>query len=232
MAARYLRWSRFLRAMEWRQGEHVTVIGPTGAGKTTLVKELLWFRDYVVVFAAKPRDPLLDEFQAEGYTIIHRWPPPEPREDFARIVLWPPVKTIQDNEAQRTVFIHALDAIYRTGDWCVYWDEARYMVDFLNLRMFAELYWLQGRSLGISFVVASQRPAWLPLSAYDQATHLFFFYDNDERNVKRLVEMAPISPKETREALASLTRHDFVYFNTRTGQSLVSRVDRREVQVG
>src|SRR5690349_6421632 len=51
----------------WRQGEHVGLIGPTGSGKTTLAMWLLPLRKYVVVLGTKPRDKTLDELAARGY---------------------------------------------------------------------------------------------------------------------------------------------------------------------
>ena len=31
-------WNSFLKTFDWKQGEHVAAIAPTGAGKTTLFK--------------------------------------------------------------------------------------------------------------------------------------------------------------------------------------------------
>jgi hypothetical protein len=48
----------------------------------------------------------------------------------------------------------------------------------------------QGRSAGISVVAMTQRPAFIPLAFYDQATHLFVWRDNDLRNRQRIGELA------------------------------------------
>lgn len=225
----HLAWSDFQEALDWRQGEHITAIGPTGRGKTTLSLELLKQRDYVVVMACKPQDPLIESLPKQGYTLIRSWPPPEPRELYNKILFWPPIAKMGHIQKQRDAFRLALMDIYEAGHWCVYYDEARYLTQFLNLQTASELLWLQGRSLKISLVCGTQRPYWIPLSAYDQASHLFIWRDSDERNVKRLCEMASVNSAVIRDAIGSLDKHDFLYINTRTEEMMVSRVEEGRV---
>src|SRR2546423_5303392 len=53
---------------EFRQGQHVTIIGPNGLGKTTLALRVADARSYVIFLATKRRDPLYDELVREwGY---------------------------------------------------------------------------------------------------------------------------------------------------------------------
>ena len=52
----FVRFDRFMADWRWKQGEHVTTIGPTGSGKTVLNRELLRRRDFVVVLGVKNRD--------------------------------------------------------------------------------------------------------------------------------------------------------------------------------
>jgi hypothetical protein len=58
-----------------------------------------------------------------------------------------------------------------------------------------ELFWLQGRSQGNSLITATQRPRFIPLEAYDQASHLFLWRDNDTANIARVAEMAGVNRK-------------------------------------
>lgn len=225
-----LTWAEFQNYLDFKQGEHATLIGPTGRGKTTLaLAGLIPQQPFVVVMAAKPRDPLISDLRKQGYLITEEWPPPEPRTLFNRVVFWPRIESMEDLEKQKDAFRNALTEIYRSKGWCVYLDEARYITQFLQLERITETLWLQGRSLGISLVCGTQRPRWIPLSAYDQATHLFFWKDSDEQNIKRLCEMAPVSATELRTVMEGLDRHQFVYINTRSDLWLVSQVELEEV---
>ncbi len=98
----YLEWPDFIESFEWQQGEHVSFIGPTGHGKTTMAGHLLqhppvgalkphsrhpyWRplgqprpedtvepRPFVVVFVNKRRDDVAEMFQQHGYRKIASW---------------------------------------------------------------------------------------------------------------------------------------------------------------
>lgn len=98
----YLQWETFLAGFDWHQGEHVSLIGPTGHGKTTLAGHLLdhppvgkfqphsrhpyWKhlrqvpldtterpRPYVIVLANKRRDEVAERFLARGYIRLTGW---------------------------------------------------------------------------------------------------------------------------------------------------------------
>src|SRR5512142_7809 len=49
------------------QGDHVSILGPTGTGKTHIALELAELRDYSLVIATKPHDPLIEETLRRGY---------------------------------------------------------------------------------------------------------------------------------------------------------------------
>lgn len=120
----------------------------------------------------------------------------------------------------------ALGSIFHQGGWTVYVDEARYVHETLKLTPYLKLLWQQGRSLGISLVTTTQRPAYMPLEMYDQATHLFLWRDTDRINLARLSSIAgDLDRDQLREEVGKLPLHDFLYANTRTGAVLRSRVD-------
>jgi energy-coupling factor transporter ATP-binding protein EcfA2 len=212
--------------MTWEQGEHAAVIGPTGQGKTTLALALLHERKYVTVFATKPQDETLERFAKENaYSRHSTWPyhlGTEPsrwpwRKHSPRRILWPDARQLNSADHQQKVFKDAMADIYGQGGWAVYFDELYVMAQ--NLRMAPEVktYLMQGRSLGISTIIASQRPAWIPLEVYDQSTHLFFCRDNDENNLQRISGVGFLSAKQIRETIPQLKRHQFLYINTRDG---------------
>ena len=51
------------------RGQHVTLIGKTGSGKTHMALALAEIRPYVIIAATKRRDPLLQE-AGRGYKVV------------------------------------------------------------------------------------------------------------------------------------------------------------------
>lgn len=217
-------WETFLdEYMEWKQGEHVGLIGPTNSGKTSLLIHILPEQPYVVVFATKPHDSTMDYLIDHGYARMERWDSKLSPMKVPRRVLWPNAKELDSDEYQRTVFKDALNRIYRERGWCVALDEGWYFVNHLKLGHEVKKYLLQARSLKISLVFATQRPASIPLEVYDQSTHLFFWRDNDERNLERLSGISWLSANFVKYVVAQLEPHQVLYVNTRTGKMVRTR---------
>ena len=210
-------WSEFLNRFRWEQGEHVTLVGPTGGGKTTLALKLLHMRRFVIILVAKRRDSTMDGVRKQGYVKQEKLNP----EVADRIVLWPTVKKLDEvHRVHFDVFSDALNEVYLAGGWCVFVDEATYLSDMLNMKKQLSMLWQQGRSLGVSIVAATQRPAYIPLYAYDQATHLFLWRDNDHENLSRLSGLGGADNKLVRRVVPNLEKHEVLYLNTRTGEML------------
>lgn len=217
-----LPWHAFERDFDWLQGEHVSLIGPTGCGKTTLALALLPRRTYRAVLGTKPADSTLDELVARGYRRMQRW---SPRAGERAVLLWPRIKRFDDLDAQHDIFSTALRSIYVERGWTVFVDEARYLVHMLKLTRELQVLWQQGRSLGISLVTTTQRPAHMPLELYDQASHLFFWRDTDKVNLRRIAEIGgAVEADEIKDMVANLDRHSFLYLNTRTGATMISQL--------
>jgi hypothetical protein len=211
-------WADFLEeSFEWTQGEHVTICAPTGWGKTTLGLGLLPKRQHVAILATKPWDETLEGLRKDGYRIIDQWPPlaiPSQR----RVIYWPDVRDPRNLAKQREAMRGVLTDIYRCGGWTVFLDELDYFCNYLKLSPLVELLWRQGRALNVSVVGGTQRPAFVPLLAYDQATHLFVGRDNDEVNLRRYSGMsggAKAYRGTVTTAITGLNRHEFLYLNAR-----------------
>lgn len=222
----------------WRQWEHVGIIGPTGTGKTTVAHTLLDIREYVVVLAVKNRDDTLERFKHgpeyghKTYVVVKKWPPDYP---YHRIILWVKPKSIKDTDAQAKSIYAALDAIYLDGGWCVYVDEAGYVVGTLGLGSALGVLLNQGRSSMISIVAVMTRPtsliAKVPKEALNQPRHkIIFKYDNRDE-MKACAQIADIDMHSMQEYMESLSYHgekkfsDFLYIN----QGIVRIVRSKEV---
>lgn len=226
-------WTAFLAGLDWRLGEHVSLIGSTGKGKTTLAMAILPFRRAVCVWSSKPKDPTVDQFTtvskwkattpARPYRLIEKWPPP-PGEH--RVVLRPKPPNFDAGRATRYAGFH--DCISQVmspggGNWCLFIDDAYYLCEMLGMTKDLEEAWTMGRSHGVSIMAATQRPANIPLLAY-QATHLFLWRENDARNLKRLSEIGVADTKVVEQTVQRLGSHQALYVNTVTGFMVVTQV--------
>lgn len=241
-AAPRIPWDKFSREyFRPVPGEHVAIVGPTGQGKTVLQNNILPKFPFVAVFATKPADrSMVDLINRQGYIRLARWnilpgvnlnPIDNPRR-----VLWPDATTIDSVDRQKKVFHEAFEKIFREGGkpaaspvgWAIAIDELWYFVNVLGLGMDVKMILLQGRSLGISLIAATQRPKFVPLEVYDQATHLFFFRDNDRNNQQRLSEINARDSGLIKDLVANLDMHQVLYINTRTGKMARTRAPKPE----
>lgn len=217
-----MRFDRFMSTWRWQQGEHVTIIGPTGSGKTVLSRQLLHRRDFVVVLGIKNRDPeLYAPFQREGYELVHRFDADVPDNRDSKKVLFVPRTDKHGAEARKAKgarFRQALNDIQDTGRWCVYADDIQYMTDQLRLSDDFEELWMLGRSEGVSVVASSQEPVNIPVMAYGMATHLFLFKNADIYRARRMAELTGVNREIAQQTILELPDHEFLYINRRNGQ--------------
>jgi energy-coupling factor transporter ATP-binding protein EcfA2 len=214
---------------KWIQGEHLLLAGPTGTGKTTVAHCLLDYQDDVVVLAVKPKDETLDRFK-EGhlygrreFKVIKSWPP-----DFVirRVILWIKPKSINDTTEQAKKIYKALNDMYRSGGWCIYFDEAGYTAGSLGLAQALGVLLNQGRSSKISVAATVTRPrsmiARVPVEALNQCRHLIIFKYVDENEIDACAKIAGINKHLMFAYMQSLEYHraedgteysDFLYIS-------------------
>lgn len=217
----------------WNHGEHVAMIGPTGQGKTTMLARILPKHPYSVLFVTKPRDRSLDAFSNAGFATLDRWRSMDPR-IMPRRILWPDARGLRAQADQQHAFSEAMDKIYREGAWTVSLDELWYFSNRLKLGEDVKTYLTQARSLDISMVNLTQRPAWVPTELYDQSTHIFLWRNNDGRAQQRLSEINAVDHDLVRYTVARLDPHQTLYVNTRTGEMCRTRcpqITRGEVSL-
>lgn len=225
-------WEEFLNFLNWFQGEHVTAIGPTKSGKTTLFRELLrrarkiGTHPWQTVVATKRRDEILDAFKPDGFVKMPSWQVHD-AEVYSKVMLAPPLPSAKQKHIQAAAIREALTSIYLQGGWAVLLDELKHLADYLDLKDEIELLLHQGRSAGISVVSAVQRPRHVPLMAYDQADHIFMWESRDSNIRKRLGEIGgKVDPDLIEYGLERLpSRHAFLYISPSTGRVIQSEVE-------
>lgn len=205
----------------YRRGEHVTVLGPTGCGKTTLAYQLLQrvARPTLpaVVMVMKPRDDTVDDWSEKAkFRRVDTWPPPW--RPFAERtppgwVHWPrhSFDPDVDEAAHHGQFRRSILDCYRRGNRILFADEAYSLAAELRLHRELITVWTKGRSMGTALWVASQRPVDIPLYAYSMAEHIFIAKDPDKRARERYAEIGGVDPALVREVVDHLPRHAFLY---------------------
>jgi len=222
-APRVAAWSD-LPWQDWRLGDHVTAVGPTGAGKSHALAALASLRRYSVVVATKPADGTLEWYARNGWQRITEWPPPAGVE---RVLLWPPFRRPSDRARQSAVLSDALEHIFSEGVWTVVVDELHYTADTLGLADELVTYWQQGRSVSLSLVGATQRPAHVPLAAYSQARYLLLWRSTDRRDLDRLADISgDVDRRHLAQLVTRLPRFACAVVDTRDGSVTVTRAPR------
>jgi hypothetical protein len=240
-AAPRIPWENFLdEYFEWKNvdaegnpsGQHVALIGPTGQGKTTMLFALYPIHRFTAVFGTKPQDASLTSFERVGFERLDHWKSIDPKH-VPRRLIWPqPRKLGEMVPIQRQVFTDAVEHIYAEGWWDVFIDEGYYIDEVLKLSALLRLMYTQIRSTGVSIVLATQRPAWVPVEVYDQSTHLFFWRDTDARNLRRLQEVSVAHSDLIRHIIPNLEQHQVLYLNTRTGVMCRTRSPKIDLPTG
>jgi DNA helicase HerA-like ATPase len=225
----FVPYTEFYETLDWKQGEHLSVFGRTGTGKTFLTTDILNIRTgYTVAYGVKPDDESLDFLiNKEGYERITTWPPRYTQDGTKRFVLWPHIERIEDIDNSEPLFKRATGEIYAQRGWCLYVDEVRYMVSNLNLQKELVNMWILGRSSKLTLVACSQRPTWVPLEMLTQATHLFIFSLEGEDDLKRLRHISGYNKDLIISTITELPEHHCLYLNKVTRELVITKAEKR-----
>jgi len=212
-----LPWAEFRSRFDWKQSEHVALIGPNGSGKTNCLISILPERDYIVMLATKPRDRTLDELiDHNEFDLYYDWHD-IPCDRSPRRIIWPDATDLDADRVQQEVFTRTLRAVYNEGNWCLVIDEGYFVATDLKLGPRMRKFWTQARSLDVSFVVGTQRPSWVPKEMYSESTHIFLWSMVEKDDVSRVSALGRANVDLVRAIIPTLEPHQFLYVNTRTG---------------
>lgn len=213
-------YERWRSGLGWSQSEHMITIGPTGCGKTTVVRDLLQDRSHVVMLATKIKDPSLDRFVMDGYTRVQKYA--DAPVWHQKIIVWPrPRGALRMVSAEQTLrFQDALNRIFAEGGWTVAIDELHYLCASLGLEPEIKTFLHQGRSSGLTLVMGMQRPAWVPVVTYSSATHALIWRTPEIADLGRLSSLVQGDVRTLVSNMRSLGKHQFIAVDVRNPDAL------------
>jgi hypothetical protein len=211
----------------YNPGEHVTIIGPTGSGKTFLGFQLAQVAAKpdlpVVVLVIKPKDETVDKWaKTLKLRIVKDWPPAFWWTHILKpkgYVAWPRHTFDADVDDQRLakVMKRVLNWCYKHGNTIVFTDEIYGLVKELELDRQVNAILSRGRGMGCGLWEASQRPYNMPQLGYSGAEHLFLARDPDDRDRERFGEIGGVDPKYLEAVVMQLPKFHWLYIR-RTGE--------------
>lgn len=214
--AEALLWPDFLEWWHraWRPGDHLSVIAPQGAGKSTFVGGILESsRNYVLVLDPKGGDETITSL---GWPRLTAWPSDremdrlleedEKKNRPSRYLVGPVSTRGSDFVRLRQCCKQALDAAFDMGGWTVYVDELQVLCDrrLMNLGGEAARLLISARSRKVTFVSSFQAPSWVISEAMRQPTWVAVSYTRDIDTINRLAEIMGRDKAEMRGAIREL----------------------------
>jgi energy-coupling factor transporter ATP-binding protein EcfA2 len=199
-------YNDFLNLMhrKWKLGQHIGVIGPTGSGKTFIVRDLLSLKKHAVAIGTKSKDKTLEAYE---FTRRETWPP---EWNEHHILLWKKPKNLGDYREQQALVYLTMNDLYKRGGYALYFDDLYYVAITLNLKRPVQMLYTQVRSQGVSIIASMQRPAWVPLEAVSQATYLTIFKIRSRLDVERAADGMGCDRKELMLAIGALEEYEFL----------------------
>lgn len=208
-------WDQFLEDFrgEWKPGQHVAIIAPTGQGKTTVLVTLLTeCRKFVLGLDPKGGD---ETFSKTGFPRLNSWPPPSKaydkmaRGEPVKYLVGPKINRLADRPLLAAVQAKALVGAFDDRGWTVAIDELQIAADKMGQSDDIDNLLISARTRGVSVVSLFQRPADVPRAAYQMASWIFLGLTLDVDTINRLAEIVGRPKYEIRGAVNGLARVDY-----------------------
>ena len=212
-SARGMAWDPFRRWFQeqWKPGQHISVIGPTGTGKSNLVVNLLTLRRHALALDVKGGDTTLGKLERYGF-VRTGWP--LDKREYRRMgegapgrfIVGKRARTAEEMRPLRDMIGRCIHDVFAEGHWSVYVDELQMAASpkMWNLGSGIELNLIAARDRGVSIITSCQAPRWVPRAASDQANWVFLFPTRDRDVVARLSEIAGRPRQEIQGAIRGL----------------------------
>lgn len=217
------------------QAQHVTILGPTGTGKTQLLMAIAELRSHVLQLVVKPVDePLRKYHRSNGWRRVDE--APEAGTGIRKAVIWPRNDGPEDWPLMRQKFREAFSHANKVGVWHLAIDEGTFLCRSLHLDENVRNNYTMGRTNGHGLIFAASRPAWLPREIYSSADHVLIFGTNDDADIKSIGGLGGANNLAVRDAVMRLPRGNpdrpvpsdfkFLHVNTRSGSLAVTHMTK------
>lgn len=205
--------------VRWSQGEHLSLIGQTKSGKSTLATVLLLYREWLIVYRSKT-DPARQPIHYPVQAVI-RTSALLTSQKYSRFELRPKY------EEQGPEFADALDKTWRWGGFCNYLDETLELDEELKLRPLIRRLMTQGSGKGVTMVCGLQRPVGVSRYVMSQSLHVISFgiESGDLR------ELADKTSKRFAEVCMNLPKYWFAWYTRGDHKHFVGKLNLRTQQI-
>lgn len=212
------------------QPEHVEILGQTGCGKSYLEKEILTERarmrgSAVVILLTKPADKTI---LAMDWPVVTSWPPSQWNSKHRQVVYHAGSSGLSKAaiERQAEKVEDLLDKLWHPdANVILAVDEIAYVEQELGLRTHMTTYYREGRTLGLTIVASTQRPAGVSRVVHSESAWTVAFAFKDEDDAERVAQILG-DKKHYREVLMDLDseKREFILVHNRSREAYISHI--------
>ena len=212
------------------QPEHVEILGPTGSGKSFFEKHILLERvrlrnSAVVILLTKPADKTI---LAMDWPVVTSWPPSEWNSKNRQVIYHAKSHGLNKAATQRQAqqVEDLLDKLWHPdANVILAVDEIAYVEQELGLRTHMTTYFREARTLGITIVASTQRPAGVSRAVHSETAWVAAFAPKDEDDAERMAQILG-DKKHYREVLMDLDREkrEFVLVHNLSREAYISHI--------
>ncbi len=212
------------------QPEHVEILGQTGCGKTYFEKHILTERvrlrnSAVVILLTKPMDKTLAQLD---WPVVTSWPPSQWNDKNRQVIYHARSeglsKAARARQAEKVEEL--LDKLWHPdANVVLAVDEIAYVEQELGLRTHMTTYFREGRTLGITVVASTQRPAGVSRVVHSETAWAVAFAPKDEEDAERVAQILG-DKRHYRDVLMDLDREkrEFVLVHNLSREAYISHI--------